>query len=280
MAQRIFISAAASDDTSALTDALAEAGFEPVGAGSAELGHNWSDVIRSTIASAALVVAILPPADSDWVRTEIDGARQLGKPIILIETSLSRRPDANLREYTTLRSDLEKLTPIILAIRARLGHPALQGASPPVSGPALSQGQVRQWTRAIKGASDDDRLERQVSMMLADAGIELSPPGEIGPDFVGWSEGLANVAGNPFLIEIKRDASRVDDVAERQWLSRAGLRTLFLLLGSENDDVALVSTAEGQTVVQLPVVELVHELGRSSLVDAVRTLLRRTGVDL
>jgi hypothetical protein len=280
MAQRIFISAAASDDTSALADALAQAGFEPVGTGSAELGHNWPDVIRSTIASAALVVAVLPPADSDWVRAEIDGARQLGKPIVLIETSLSRRPDADLREYTTLRSDLEEITPIILAIRARLGHPVLQGASPPVSSPALTQGQVRQWTTSIKGASDDERLERQVSMMLANAGIELSPPGEIGPDFVGWSEGLASVAGNPFLIEIKRDASRIDDVAERQWLSRAGLRTLLLLLGSENDDVALVSTAEGQTVLQLPVVELIHELGQSSLVDAVRTLLRRTGVDL
>jgi hypothetical protein len=276
---RIFISSASKADNDSVAGALMRAGFEPHDNSSLPLGEDRSRGFVSALSSSSAFIAVLPPANrSAWVYSEIESAAQVGIPVVIVVTSASAPGPPSLPRYVTLRSDLDDLNPIIQALRAAIQHAAKPGVVAVASRPALDPGTGRRWTRSLENAVDESRFERQVSMMLTSVGIELQPPDDTGPDFVGWSDSVTDLLGNPFLVEIKRNESDVDDIAQRRWLAQSGVRSLILLLGPETD-VAVERSSDGYTIFHLPVIALVDAMQRRSLSEAFRELVERAGME-
>lgn len=204
---------------------------------------------------------------------------------MLLDTSTSLRTAELPAATVTVRLDRTDLTNVVELLKTMLEHTPIAGEhGAAVSGPTLGP-EALQFVASIRQASDADRLTRQAAMFLSQAGVALAPPSERGPDFIGWSDSLGSVFGNPFLVEIKKvgsppnDPHRLTDSA-RRWLATSGVKTAFVLIVSEFAEPALTSTREGGLVIELPLVELIEATQSRSLLDAIRLLVERTGVRL
>lgn len=232
------------------------------------------------IAAADAVIVLLPGGESSWVRREVGEAQALGKPVLLVETPVSAAPGIGLWDQPTIRWNLKDTAPILRAVNMmlRTSPTADARSTTPTTTPALSPDQARQWDKSIRRA-EVDLYERQVTMMLLESGLDLSPPEEVGVDLVAWSDDTSHLLGNPFGIEIKRVLTPAGEEQARSWLARSGVSSLLILVG-ENHDVAVTSTDFGRLMLVLPVTDLVDELARTGFGDAVRALALRAGVHL
>lgn len=277
---QLFISHRAADDKAirTLRSALEAEGWTTTGTSDLRPSDAMDAKADEAIDASDLVMVVLPTSDPVQVRPEIDAAEGHEKPVLLLEAPGSAAPGVGLWEYQTIRWDLKDPSPIVRAVRVALEHRPTSPRTEPSLPPAFSPSDVNHWMRSIRMAPVA-RFEREVAMMLSSLGIELSPPGEAGADFVAWSESTSEVLGNPLGIEIQRVPTEAALAQAEAWLARSGVPSLLLLVG-EGPDTAVTSTEFGRLILQLPVLDLIAELGRAPLADAVRSLAGRAGVRL
>lgn len=230
------------------------------------------------IAAADAVIVMLPAADSEWVRWEVDAARARQKPVVLIETPGSSAAGAGVWDQPTIRWDLRDVTPIRRAVQMALQGSQTAEDPKKTSKPALTAVQASHWEQSIRMA-EIDRFERQVTMMLSDSGLELSTPDEAGAELLSWSDDTATLLGNPFGIEVKRVVTPDDLERAESWLARSGVSSLLVLVG-DSHDASVTSTDLGRLILLVAATDLVDELRQAPFADAVRAIALRAGVRL
>lgn len=282
MNERVFVFAEDPDDRSAVVTALRQAEYVVATGSTTEV-----TLQPFPLELAQAVVAVVPstPPGIDGMQA-VWQARALGVPLMLIETPTSLPFTGPQIATITVRLSLRDLQPVVGFLRTMLEHTRASGEVSPAfeAGPVLGA-EAAQFAASIRNAADESRLTRQAAMFLSRAGVELGVPDEPGPDFIGWSDSLGSVFGNPFLIEVKRFSEPLNDPhassdQARRWILQSGVRTALFLLGSEYAEPSIGGTSEGGLVVELPLIELAEETEARSLHEAVLVLLRRTGAPL
>lgn len=286
MPEQIFVAAAAQSDEQFLVTTLRRAGYEPITAEATPHPKlTFGEFMQREVPRSAAVVAVLPPVGSDRVvPATLSLALDAGIPVLLVETETSQPADGALRSVLTVRSNLQDDgDPIVTALDALVRHSNRQPRSTDHSDePALRESRSRDWVERIRNSSADPaQFSRSVSMLLSEVGVELQAPPDRGIDFIGWSDALGAVVGNPFLIEIKSsgESAEVREQSER-WLRASGVRTALILTSNEFQDPWLDASADGHSMLCMSAVELAGSLGSHSLRGAIEEALRRIGIAL
>lgn len=272
---RIFISANASD-ASVLASALEAASFEVVGDG---VPKSEGSEHALEAADAALVVL---PEFGDRMETRLrvlNAAVARGMPVVLVETPAAA-PVPGIEDFVRLRSDLQRdVGPVVSSLQALLRNSERTAHKPGRQrSRMLVEKEALHWRTLLRDAAmDDERFTRHIFMFLSELGVELTPPREVGPDFVAWSEELGGVLGNPFLVEIKRRLPGIEEPHDR-WIQRAGVQTLVVLVGEEFAEASTRWTIHGGSVIEVSAVELVDATEGGSLLDGFARILWRVGV--
>ena len=131
-----------------------------------------------------------------------------------------------------------------------------------------------------------DQIESVVVATMRESGVRVirhaSQP-EHGADLAVWIDQLDSQLGNPILVEVKAripDSSSAALLARqaREYLSRAGARTILIVYNSGPDHAQLNRDSGGRSVIFLRLADFLQRLRTESFDSALQRELLHTGM--
>lgn len=275
---RAYISAPAEIDTAVLRRLLSAENVTVDDAYSLDVGEPLAQTILKRVRSADFAVAVI--AQGAWTVYDVGLCDSLGKPVLILAGSDVQLP-AFLAIHQHLRSELADTDLLRLTLR-RFVEEVRSGASRLISrkqrtGKATrGSSKVRGLLAAIRDAragGDPRRIEQLAQDLLRSAAVTAVAQepmgGDRGVDFAVWADGLAQVVGNPLVVEVKAGHLSRDSLKEAELQLAEAMRSAGARLG-----LLLYLDREGHRFDQ-PRWETPYVL-RFDLEDLARALARRT----
>lgn len=241
--RRVFISAAAGERIRELEQVVRELGHVPSGVQPAA-GTPYGTAVIEAVRTADLVVVVLPGREASASPfVEAGAALALDKPMLLISPSADRWVPSDLKHLQVTQADLDNRRALRTALSRALGRPTAVVRKVPDTTRSLGN-EADQFIAVLRESvaqRDEGRFSRTMLMALSAAGLQLGSQARVGfsdqpdrADFVGWSDTLGDVLGNPFVIELKIGLPGPGVVEQLRALPRAtGVQTVLLLIGAE-----------------------------------------------
>jgi hypothetical protein len=279
---RVFVSAPYDTALRPLLDALEGAGVDAfVSSDVASLGSDVVESARSAIEAADIVLVVLTKQPALNPIFEAGMAAALGKRLILVgEPGATLSMD--LRSFVLVQASLEEPAPVVAAIEELVRRPLARSRPPAkATGHPLASDTVDRLLHRLESEPLNERSMISILMEAIEAAgaipVESSSP-DHGWDLGVWSDDLAAIAGNPLVIEVKRelDPRAVDQV--RHYLAAqqsASLGLVVYLVEPTDEDLRRALPGAWFPVLVISMQDLIEQLRSQSFAGVVRDLRNR-----
>lgn len=287
-----FIIARSNTDLSVIDSVLADRNISVLSADAYPFGSNLLSETTKRIAEADFIISVLEDSDSSGLFFESGIAYGLNKPIMLL-TSLPELPISLTSSATPyIRAEVTNRDAIAFAVDQLLRSPlrkirkepslatALPEASQPLGDVAV---ELLDEFKSFSPSKNELDVIRILTTAIKASGISIFAEAksvDIGADIALWSDDLATMFTNPFLIEVKND---IRSAAEAERI--IGQLLKYLRMGNSNGMLLVYQTASdaalqrlSQTdilVLSISLVGLLSRLEKESLVGIIRDLRNR-----